>query len=244
MRWLAAFFCLLLPFAARAVTVDEILGKVDSNMTFDTRESTVQMTVTKSGRAKVYQMHSYGRGADESAVEYIEPARDKGTKMLKLQDDLWMYLPSTEKIQKISGHMLRQSMMGSDLSYEDMMQASAWKKSYTGTLVGEETVDGRKCWKLDMKANSSDVSYPRRVVWVDQSVYVPIKQELYALSGTLLKTWTMTDVKAYGSRQFPTTMRIEDKLQASSSTELKFLSLSFSVSLESEVFSTRWLERQ
>jgi outer membrane lipoprotein-sorting protein len=243
LRYLLALFVALLPFTARAATLDEILSKVDTNMTYDTRETVLKMTVTKGDRVKVYRMHSYGRGADEAAVEYLEPARDKGTKMLKNASDLWMWLPAVEKTQKISGHMLRQSMMGSDMSYEDMMQASAWRKQYGGTVVGEETLDGRKVWKLELKATTPDVSYPRRLVWVDQATYIPLKQELYALSGMMLKSWIMSDVKDFGGRQFPTRMVIEDKVQAGSRTELVFEELKFAVPLQDEVFSMRWLER-
>jgi outer membrane lipoprotein-sorting protein len=243
LRYLLAFFLIFLPMVASAATLDEILAKVDANMTFDTRETVVKMTVTKGDRVKVYKMHSYGRGADEAAVEYLEPAREKGTKMLKNASDLWMWLPAVEKTQKISGHMLRQSMMGSDMSYEDMMQASAWRKQYAGGVVGEETLDGRKVWKLELKATTPDVSYPRRLVWVDQSTSIPVKQELYALSGMLLKTWTMSDIKDFGGRQFPTRMVVEDKLQTGSRTELVFEDLKFAVPLQAEVFSMRWLER-
>lgn len=233
----------LVPSPAHAVTTQEIFAKVDANLTYDTRESTVSMTVTKNGRTNSYTMHSYGKGQDIAAVEYLEPARDKGTKMLKLADNLSMYLPSMEKTQKISGHMLRQSMMGSDLSYEDMMQASKWQTMYTGTVQGEETVDGHKCWKIEMKANSADVSYPKRIVWIDEAAYIPVKQELYALSGMLLKTWTMGEVKVIGARQFPMKMVVEDKLQQGSSTTLTFQDIKFSVALEDEVFTERWLER-
>jgi outer membrane lipoprotein-sorting protein len=247
MRWilapLLACFLAIFPTAAHAITVDELLAKVDKNMTFDTREVTLSMTVTKGDRVKVYKMHSFGRGADESAMEYLEPARDKGTKMLKNANDLWMYLPSVEKTQKISGHMLRQSMMGSDMSYEDMMQAAGWRKLYTGTVTGEDTIDGHKCWKLDLQANSAEVSYPRRTVWVDEATNIPLRQELYALSGMLLKVWTMSDVKDFGGRSFPTRMVIEDKVQTGSRTDIVFEDMKFAVPLQEEVFSLRWLER-
>ncbi|MDP2308267.1 MAG: outer membrane lipoprotein-sorting protein [Pseudomonadota bacterium] len=243
LRFLFIAFLSFLPMVGHAQSLDDILSKVDANMTYDTRESTLKMTVTKGDRVKVYRMHSYGRGADESAMEYLEPARDKGTKMLKSKSDLWMWLPAVEKTQKISGHMLRQSMMGSDMSYEDMMQASGWRTQYTGTVVGEETLDGRKVWKLDLKANTPDVGYPRRLVWVDQATSIPLKQELYALSGMLLKVWTMSEVKDFGGRQFPTRMVIEDKVLQNSRTEIQFEDMKFAIALEGEVFSLRWLER-
>lgn len=247
MRWMWTMVmlvaALLAVSPAQAATVPEILARIDSNLTFESRESWITMTVTKGDRVKVYKMHSYGRGQEEAAVEYLEPARDKGTKMLKKGSELWMWMPSVEKVQKISGHMLRQSMMGSDMSYEDLMQAAKWQTMYDGTILGEETIDGRKCWKIELKATASDVSYPKRMMWVDQATYVPMKQELYALSGTLLKTWTMTEVKTFGTRQFPMRMVIEDKLQQGSKTEIVFTELKFAVPLQAEVFDVRWLER-
>ncbi|MBM4366757.1 MAG: outer membrane lipoprotein-sorting protein [Deltaproteobacteria bacterium] len=243
MQKLLLALALAFPSLASAITVDEMLDHVDKNLTYDSRESSVRMTVVKSGTTKSYLMHSFGRGAEEMAMEYLEPARDKGTKMLKKNDELWMWLPSVEKTQKISGHMLRQGMMGSDMSYEDLMEQSTWRDAYTGTVVGEETLDGRKVWKVDLKAKDTTVSYPRRLIWVDQASYIPLKQELYALSGMLLKTWTMSDIRTVGDRQFAYKMVVEDKVQKNSRTEITFESVAFAVPLEEEVFSTRWLER-
>ncbi len=240
---LLVLFVALLSPRAHAITVNEMLDKIDANMTYDTRESYVTMRVTKSDRVKEYKMHSYGRGQDEAAIEYLAPSRDEGTKMLKNKDELWMWLPSVEKTQKISGHMLRQGMMGSDMSYEDMMDAAKWRTMYTGTITGEETLDGRKCWKLELVANTTDVSYPKRTVWVDQLAYIPVKQQLFALSGTLLKSWTMSDIRTVGTRQFPYKMTVTDEVQTGSKTEIIFDSLTFAIALEEEVFSTRWLER-
>ena len=96
---------------------------------------------------------------------------------------------------------------------------------------------------MDLKAKDTTVSYPRRLIWVDQSSYIPVKQELYALSGMLLKTWIMTDIRTVGERQFPYQMIVEDKVQTSSKTEIKFDSVVFAIPLQEEVFTTRWLER-
>ncbi|MSQ02701.1 MAG: outer membrane lipoprotein-sorting protein [Myxococcales bacterium] len=225
------------------MTVDELLAKIDANLTYEARESSLQMVVTKSGRTKTYRMHSFGRGQEEMAMEYLEPARDKGTKMLKKTDDLWMFLPSVEKAQKISGHMLRQGLMGSDMSYEDLMESSRWQTMYTGTIAAEQVIEGRKCWKVELKAKDGTVSYPKRIIWVDQANFIPLRQELYARSGMLLKSWTMGDVRSIEGREFPMKMVVEDQLQKGSVTEITFEKVTFKVALADEVFSLRWLER-
>lgn len=234
---------LALPGQAFAVTATELLDAIDANMTFDTRESTMTMTVTKAGRVKSYELHSYGRGATEGAVEFNAPARDKGTRMLKKGGELWMWLPNVEKTQKISGHMLRQGLMGSDFSYEDMLETSSLKERYVATMGSEEVINGRKCWRIDMTARSTDVAYPKRVSWVDQEYRVPVREELYALSGMLLKVFTFSEVQDFDGRKFPTLFTAEDQLQAGSKTELRFTDVKFKVPLQEEIFSLRWLER-
>ncbi|MBK9645506.1 MAG: outer membrane lipoprotein-sorting protein [Deltaproteobacteria bacterium] len=230
--------------ATPSLTADQILARIDQNLTFESRSSRMTMTVTKNGRVKTYEIVSYGRGAEEGASEYISPARDAGTKMLKKGDELWMYMPSVEKVQKISGHMLRQGMMGSDLSYEDMLESDDWRSNYNAVALPDEALGGRPCWVLDLTAKSEDVSYPRRKVWVDQAWLLPVRQELYALSGMLLKVWLMSDPKQYGERWYPMKMTVEDKLQQGSKTEIVFTEMLFSVPLEEEIFTTRWLERR
>jgi outer membrane lipoprotein-sorting protein len=229
--------------SAQAETVDEILGSVDTNLNFESRYTKATMTVQKPRRSKSYTLETWSQGMGTAATEFHSPRRDAGTKMLKKGGELWMYMPAIEKVQRISGHMLRQGMMGSDLSYEDLLEFSAWQEMYTAVNDGDEACGEHTCWVLTMTAKGPDVSYPKRKVWVDQTTRVPVRQELFALSGMLLKTWTMESPQQFGERWYPTRMVLEDKLQDDTSTTLEFTDLNFGEGLDSSVFEMRWLER-
>ena len=228
---------------AQDITAAEIVQRMDANLVFDTRSSVTTLTVIKGKKVKTYEIDSYGRGTQDAALEFIAPQRDKGTKMLKKGGELWMYMPSIEKTQKISGHMLRQGMMGSDFSYEDMMETTELTKLYKTTLVGDELLGSTPCWKLELTAIEEDTSYPRRVMWVDKAKAIPINQELYASSGRLVKTWAMAGIQEFDGRYYPTAMRIDSAVEAGSYTIAQFNDLTFSIPLEDEVFNRRWLER-
>lgn len=225
-------------------TADQLLDRMDENLTFESRRAKLRMTV-EGRRTRTFEMVSFGRGEEDTAMEYVAPARDKGTKMLKLGDELWIYLPNVDRVQKISGHMLRQGMMGSDLSYEDLMAARELRTRYQATVTGEVEHEGRAAWRLELRAKDEAVSYPKRVTWVDKETFIPVKQELYALSGLLLKTWTMSDIRTYpGGRRFPAKMTVEDHVKKESKTRIEFLEVEFGVEHPKEVFSLRWLERR
>lgn len=230
--------------SAAPPTADELLDRMDRNLTFEARRSRMTMTV-EGRRTRTFEMLSYGRGQEDTAMEYLAPARDKGTKMLKLGDELWIYLPAVDRVQKISGHMLRQGMMGSDVSYEDLMAARDLRTRYTASVTGEDQVGGRPCWKLEMKAKDATVTYARRVSCIDKESFIPIEQKLYALSGMLLKTWTMSEVKPFaGGRKFPTRMTVQDHVKKDSVTRIEFKELEFGIQFPKEIFSLRWLERR
>ena len=244
---LSLIVCLASPAGAAPggpPSADQLMDRMDKNLTFEARRSRTVMTV-EGRRTRVYEMVSYGRGEEDAAIEYLAPPREKGTRMLKLGDDLWIYLPAVDKVQMISGHMLRQGMMGSDVSYEDMMASRELRKRYRATVSGEGTAEGRPCWKLELTARDDTVSYPRRVSWIDKETFIPLKQELYALSGMLLKTWTMSEVKDFpGGRKFPTRMTVQDHVKKESVTRLEFKGIEFGIQFPQEIFSRRWLERR
>ncbi len=229
--------------AAPTPTAEDLLAAIDQNLTFETRYTRATMTVETSRRTRSYTLETWGRGVDEAATSFLAPPREAGTRMLKKGGEIWIWMPSIEKVQKLSGHMLRQGMMGSDISYEDMLEFTDWLSVYNAKVTGQVPCGDSTCWAMELNAKTESVSYPRRVIQVDLEKMIPVRQELYALSGTLLKVWTMEDLKQFGTRWYPMTMRIEDKLQAGSRTTLSFEDLQFTVELEEEIFSRRWLER-
>ena len=115
--------------------------------------------------------------------------------MLKLEDKLWTYSPQTDRVIQISGHMLRQSVMGSDMSYNDMMEDRPLLELYEAILEGSVIIDGRDHWIMLLKAKVKGLSYPQRRSWIDKEYLLPMKEELYAKSGKLLKTATMDGIK-------------------------------------------------
>ena len=154
-----------------------ILDRIDKNMVSKTVITESEMVIRGKRNVQTIGSKSYTEGNKKSFTEYLYPERERGTKMLKLEDRLWIYSPSTDRTIQLSGHMLRQSVMGSDLSYEDMMEDRKLKEIYDAIIVGEETIDERKTWILELTASVEDVSYYKRKIWVDQERFIPLKEE-------------------------------------------------------------------
>ncbi|MFC1726244.1 outer membrane lipoprotein-sorting protein [candidate division KSB1 bacterium] len=231
-------------FAQDKITADDILNRVDQNQISSTVKSLSKMIIFYEGREMEKKMSSLAVGTERSFAEFTFPARDKGTKYLRIKDEMWMYLPSAEKIIKIAGHMLRQSMMGSDFSYEDALEQTELRKKYDAEIIGEEQVDNKDCYVLELTANTKKVTYYRRKIWVDKQRYVPLKAERYAKSGKLLKLFSVKKVEKFGERYFATHMVMEDKLRFNSRTEMIIESIEFDINIPESTFSLRNLEKR
>lgn len=236
------FFPLFLA-AQQYPDAETVIRKVDQNMTAKSTEMQSKMIIYGRRNTRTLTAHAYSRGDHESFTEYLTPAREKGTKMLKLKDRLWIYSPSTDRTIQISGHMLRQSVMGSDMSYEDVMEDRELLDIYNAKIVGEDEVDGRKTWVVEMKAKVEDATYESRKSWIDQERYVPLKEELYAKSGQLLKRVQLNDVKKIGNRWYPTKMNYKDVLKKGKGTDFEIVNIKFDEQIPDYVFSKASLKK-
>jgi outer membrane lipoprotein-sorting protein len=222
---------------------DWILQKVDENIGSDNKISHTRMIIHGRRASRTVESRSWIQGEKKSFTEYLDPPREAGTKMLKLEDQLWTYSPSTDRTIRISGHMLRQSVMGSDLSYEDFMEDRKLRDLYTAQVSGEEDYDGRPCWVLELTAKEEDVGYYSRKVWVDKERFVVLKEDRFAKSGKLLKRTEVKDVQRLEGRWVPKKIVFKDMLKTGEGTEFLLDEVQFNAEIPDHVFSKASLRR-
>ena len=216
---------------------EEILRRVDANIGSDNKIATAEMIINGRRGSRSIKSKSWMYGEEKSYTEYLAPAREAGTKMLKLEDQLWTYIPSTDRTIKISGHMLRQSVMGSDLSYEDMMEDPELINLYEANVIEEETFLDRPCWILELTAKVEDISYYSRKIWVDKERYVSLKEERFARSGKLLKVFEVKEVRSIQNRWVPVHMVFKDALKSGKGTEYFIESIEFNADIPEALFT-------
>lgn len=221
---------------------EEIMKRVDKNIFYEKIEYNGKMLIKKGKRSRVKLMHVYSEGTDKAFIEFINP-EDKGTRYLKLSNELWMRFPDAEDDIKISGHMLRDSMMGSDFSYEDVLENEELLKKYSVQVLGSEKVNDRDCYILELTAKDKKITYAKRKLWVDKERFVVLKTQLFALSGKLLRESILENIRKYDDRYFPTKLTMMNKLVKNSATIFEMTDINFNANIPDGIFSKRSLER-
>ena len=226
------------------ISAKDIMKAMDENLNAKSRIITSKMVVRGRRSSRTIESKNWVVGTDQAFTEYLSPPREAGTKMLKLGDKLWTYSPQTDRVIQISGHMLRQSVMGSDMSYNDMMEDRPIEELYDATIEGSIEINGREHWIMVLDAKVKGLSYPKRRSWVDKEYLLPIKEELYAKSGKLLKTASLKGIKKVQDRWFPSKFIYKDELKRNSKgTEWIIDSIEFNKIIPASRFSKALLRK-
>jgi len=231
---------------AQTPSAAELLRRVDNNEIYATIEYEGEIIIDNANRRYVKTMKAWGKGNTHSFVEFTN-SEDRGTKYLKRDGRLYVYSPDTEEVMLISGHMLKESMMGSDMSYEDTLNNETLSSRYDPSITGSEIVSvngsSRDSWVLELKAKKKTESYPSRKLWIDKENGDLLRYELYALSGVKLKDYNLLKVEVIGGRRFPVEGEMRDLMRKDSKTKFVMKNVVLDKPIADSVFSQRNLER-
>jgi hypothetical protein len=159
----------------------------------------------------------YVKDLDHSLVEFVAPASEKGKSLLMVGEDLWIYLPNVKKPVRVP---LNQRLIG-DVSNGDMARVN-FANDYSATLSGEEKVEGKDCYVLDLQAKSSNKTYNKIKYWVAKADNRPVQAEYFTVSGKSLKTCVFEDFRQEAGAMRPTKLVFQDSINKNKKSHLLF----------------------
>ncbi len=230
------------PAITERTTAAEIIAMIDRNEVYDSIQYDGQMVIEYRGKRYVKEFTASTRGNRDSYIEFTN-SEDRGTKYLKKDGRLYVYSPDTEQVMLISGHMLKESMMGSDLSYEDTIENRTLSERYDAAIIGTEDWNGTACRVLELTAKKKTESYQKERVWVSMETGDLMHYELFALSGAKLKEYNLIRAETIGARRFPIEAEMKDLLRKDSRTSFVMRNVRLDGVIPDSVFSMRNLER-
>lgn len=205
----------------------------------------------RNGQKTTRAMHGYSMevegDGDMSMTIFDTPATVKGTASMTYthksgDDDQWLFLPSIDRVKRISSSNKSGPFMGSEFAFEDLSSQEVEK--YTYKYIADETVNGEACYKVERYPVSTTSGYKRNVVWYNKTKGFRVeKTEYYDRKDALLKTLTFSDYKQYTSKYWrASTMEMKNH-QNGKGTLLTFTEYKFDISLTAEDFSQNSLKR-
>ena len=156
---------------------------------------------------------------------------------MRLEDEIYLYFPDAEEVIRLQGSALKESVMGSDFSYEDMTGERELLDLYRPRLVDTVSEGGRRLHVLELEARERGVAYPRQKIWVEAERLVLARAEYFSLSQRLLKSLEVLEVAEVAGKHVPVRLIMRDEMKKSSSTEFAVSDLRINEPLPRDIFS-------
>jgi len=240
---LVLFLSIGFPVAGQSsveLSAEEIITRLEENQTHETSRVVGRMVIHDQFGRRTSTFVMYTRGSDDALVEFTS-SDEAGQKVLRTEDEIYLFYPDASELIRLQGSALRQSMLGSDVSYEDMTGNKSFLDNYDVELAGTERVSGTRCYVVEVEATSRDVAYPRQTLWIDTEDFALRKAEQYALSGRLLKVMSVQELMRQDDKVFPSHIVVEDQLKQDTSTEFIIEEAEIGVDLPPRIFSVEEL---
>jgi hypothetical protein len=184
-------------------------------------------------------------GESKAMLRLLAPSEVKGVALLihnhpDRSSDQWMWRPAIERDQRIALQDRSTRFFGTDFSYEDLEERDA--DQYEFKLLGEETLDGVSCWKIEARPREKKVSqYTHSFLWVRKDNYLYVLVEGHNKGGLArrIKYSDATNVQGIWTARVIEVYDVARK----SRTVLKLEKLKYNVPAKDEDFTIQALRR-
>ncbi len=241
---LLLFMLLAVVSAVQAQDIKEIVKQADEKFRGNSSEGEMTMIIKRPSWSRTVSMKNWTLGDEYSLIYITAPAKEKGQVFLKRQKDMWNWVPNIERMIKIPPSMMMQSWMGSDFTNDDLVSQSSLVNDYTHKLLGEETIDGYLCYKVELiPHDDAPVVWGKIIMWISKDDDYWLKTEYYDEDNFLVNTEILSDVKKMDDRTMPTRMEMIPADEEGHKTIIIFDKMKFNIKLKESFFSQQNMKR-
>jgi len=214
----------------------DILTRLERNQSWTT--GVIEATLAVSNRFGVTDnaFTSWSRKGGDALIE-ITSGPDRGQKVLRQASNIYLFYPDADEVIWLKGTALRDSLMGSDFSYEDLTDDRTLLDRFSAELLGSEAINGADCWKLKLTAKSKKETYQIQEIWVDKSRNVQRKAILYSAAGKAIRSMAASDVREIGGRYLAHTTVMTDLLKKNTSTTMTITKAEIDIAIPDRYFN-------
>lgn len=182
--------------------IARLVGKLRSNSNI----AEYTLTVARPSWTRSLTLKSWDDRINKRVfIRILDPAKERGKAFLRIDYNLWSYLPNVEKEVKIPPSMMLQSWMGSDFTNDDLVKESSYINDYTHRTVEEKVEGDKTVLKIELLPKPhAPVVWGKVIFWIWKEKDLPLWQAFYDEGGKLVKTMQFRDFKVMDGMLIPT----------------------------------------
>ena len=244
---------LILPIAAQSplqaedqkadLDVKAIIKAVDELYRSQTSRAEIEMQIVTPHWERALALEVWTRGMGSTYILITSPKKEKGVATLRIGNEMWNYLPKTNKVMKVPPSMMMGSWMGSDFTNDDLVKESSMIEDYTYEIITPADAQPDRLYIQLLPKEDSPIVWGKLIVAIRASDKIPVWQHFYDETGRLTRVMNFKEIKAFDGKTVPSVMEMIPQHKEGHKTVIRFVEAEFDKGIDDKIFTRRNLQK-
>lgn len=223
----------------KKIDAREIVEKIDELYRSDSSKALMEMEIVTPHWQRTLKMRVWSEGMDKTFIRILEPKKERGMGTLRVENEMWNYLPKTNKVIKIPPSMMMSSYMGSDFTNNDLVREYTFTEDYDFSLTQIEDPDPDLIYVKGIPHEGLPIVWGHIIMAVRSEDYLPVWEKYYDEKGEQVREMFFRDIKKFEDRRVPSVMELIPSTKEGHKTLIRYIEVKFDLQIEESIFTLR-----
>ncbi len=220
-----------------------IVKKVDELYRSGSSYGLFEMEIVTPHWERKLKIKTWSIGKKRTFMRILEPKKERGMATLKIDKEMWNYLPKTNKVMKIPPSMMMGSWMGSDFTNDDLVKEYTYLEDYHFEIIKPDGEDPLNTYVKCIPKEGLPIIWGHIIIAVTKKGDFPVWQKFYDEKGNLMREMNFKDIKKFGKREIPSVMELIPTRKKGKKTIIRYLEAKFDIKIDKKIFTLRNLRK-
>ena len=188
---------------AANLDVKAMVKQMDELYRSETSQTNMEMQIVTPHWERTLALEVWTQGMDRTFILITSPKKEKGVATLRIGNEMWNYLPKTNKVMKVPPSMMMGSWMGSDFTNDDLVKESSMLDDYTYELITPADALPDHLYIQLLPKEDSPIVWGKLIVAIRVSDQIPIWQHFYDETGHLTRVMNFKEIRSFDGKTIP-----------------------------------------
>jgi outer membrane lipoprotein-sorting protein len=219
--------------------IEKVVKEIDELYRANSSYSELEMEIVTPRWQRTLAMKVWTEGLDKTFIRITSPAKEEGVGTLRLKNEMWNYLPKTNKVIKIPPSMMMSSWMGSDFTNDDLVKEFSMTKDYEYKFVSPENEEDGFLYVQFIPREGKPIVWGKIVIAVREKDYIPVWEKYYDEKDNLMRIMNFKDIKVFDNRKIPAVMEMIPQDEENKKTVIRYSDARFDIKIGEDIFTLR-----
>jgi len=219
--------------------IEKVVAAIDKLYRHDSSHTVMEMEIHTPHWSRTLKLEAWSEGMDKTFIRILQPQKERGMGTLRIENEMWNYLPKTNKVMKIPPSMMMSSWMGSDFKNNDLVKEFTFTEDYNFEYVEPADAKANRLYLKCIPKPGKPIVWGHVLIAVKKESFIPEWEKYYDEHGELMRVMYFSEVESFDGKRLPSKMELVPQTKEGHKTILHYIEAEFDLPITKRIFTLR-----